>query len=887
MLWHSLRSEDVFSQLETGKSGLTTAQATDRIARFGPNEIKGGKKISPLRIFLSQFANYLILILLAAAVISAAIGYLQGEGENYVDAALIFVIVFANGIFGFFQEYKAERSLEALRLLSPAKAIVLRHGQKHEVNASEIVPGDILLLRQGAKVPADARVFEGNNLHLDESLLTGESMPVPKMDTVLPAQTNLAERFNMVFKDTIVTTGVGRAVVTETGNSTEVGRIAQTLVSMGQKTTPFQSELEQLGKKLGSLVLVVVAFVALTQIFLHEASIIVVFIAAVSLAVAAIPEGLPAVVTLALSFGTRKMAKKNALVRKLGAVEGLGAVDVICTDKTATLTENRMTVTKIFFNGEEIDVTGTGYGLDGKFLIGKIEANPKELHPLLRAGVLCNDASISVGEGNRMDFVGDPTELALVVAARKAGLSEHRLNSEFPRVYEIPFSSERKSMVTVHKAGDGGCLVFMKGAPETVLQHCSMALSGGREQKLTAEAKRGVLEKNALFASNALRVLGVAYKKAPRDCGKKNLEEGLVFLGLQAMIDPPRQEVKESIETCRKAGIRVVMVTGDNAITAKAIAEQLGLETSSLEGNDVHIMTEQQLRAAVEKTDIFARVSPDHKLRILRALQANGHTVAMTGDGVNDAPALHAADVGVAMGNRGTDVAREASDIILLDDNFKTIEEAVGEGRTIFFNIRKFVLYLLICNIAEVLVIFFASFWKVIALNAPQLLWVNLLTDGLPALALGVDPMPPDIMHRKPKKKSEKVINRKTMALIAGIGLLDTAFLLGIFYVGARSSIMLAQTMLFTGIILSEFVRIPVIRSQEKLGLFSNKWLVAAMLVSLALQLALIYSPLGALFGIVPLGASDWGVLLLLIGLSAAAAISTAKLINKVMPESG
>ncbi|MCX6799434.1 MAG: cation-translocating P-type ATPase [Candidatus Diapherotrites archaeon] len=897
MLWHGLAYEEVFRQLETTREGLSGEKAAERLQRYGANEIKIGKKISPLKIFLSQFTNFLILVLLAAAAVSIVVGFMQNEPEDYINAGLILVIVVANGLFGFFQEYRAERSLEALRKMSPSKAMVLRGGQKFELDALEIVPGDIILLQPGDKVTADARIFDSINLHVDESLLTGESVPVSKISDVLPDSTILAERANMLFKNTIVTSGVGKAVVTETGSATEVGKIAEKLGEGGQKVTPFQVELGSLGKRLGLLVFIVIAFVALTQVFLNEAPLLAIFIIAISLAVAAIPEGLPAVVTLALAFGTRKMAKKNALVRKLGSIESLGSVDVICTDKTATLTENRMTVTKIFFNRQEIDVTGTGYDLEGEFKIGKKSVAPEEMQLLLTAGALCNDAGISVGENSGLCFVGDPTELALVVSARKAGLSESALNSEMPRVDEVPFSSELKRMLTVHKTS-GGKTAFMKGAPETVLQHCGRIFVDGKEKKLSEEDKKEILEKNSLFASKALRVLGFAYKKAvsarEKPGGEKRsgseksgFEKEMVFLGLQAMIDPPRREVHESIETCKRAGIKVIMVTGDNIVTAKAIGSQLGLGTTAIDGSEVEAMSEQQLRKAVEHAEIFARVSPQHKLRILKALQANGHTVAMTGDGVNDAPALHAADVGVAMGHRGTDVAREASDIILLDDNFHTIQEAVGEGRTIFSNIRKFVLYLLICNIAEVLVVFVASLFKVIAFTAPQLLWINLLTDGMPALALGVDPAPPDIMRRKPKKKGEKVINKRSMMLIASIGALDTVFLLAIFFIalGMGGGLVLAQSMLFTGIILSEIIRLVVIRGQEKLGLFSNKWLVAAVAASLALQLALIYSPLGALFGVVALGATEWGVLLGLLALSAVVAIATTKIVVKITPE--
>jgi Ca2+-transporting ATPase len=892
--------EDVFEQLESGKKGLSFDQVHFRLKKFGKNEIRIEKKISPWKIFLGQFKSFLILVLLAAAGISFAISFFPGYGENLVNAVLIFIIVVLNGIFGFFQEFKAEKSLEALKKMSPSKAMVLRNSQKLSVDASELVPGDVIFLEAGEKVPADARLFEARNLHLDESLLTGESVPMSKRTALLDQKTPLAERKNMVFKNTVVTSGTGLAVVTDTGLSTEVGKIAERLQGQEQKTTPFQAELDGLGKKIGLLVLLVVVFVAVNQvIFLNMeggllARIMIVFLTAVSLAVAAIPEGLPAVVTWSLSRGTRRMAKKNALVRKLAAVEGLGDVDVICTDKTATLTENRMTVTKIFSNNKTVSVTGTGYDLDGDFMLGKLKIPAEEFELMLKAGALCNNASISFDEQNNLSFVGDPTEIAFLVTARKAGLNENRLSRAFPRINEIPFSSVKKRMVTVHNAGNKKALVFMKGAPEVVLEHCSKILLQGKEVPFTKKHKETILQKNREFAEQALRVLGFAYKKTSSPKGKKALEQELVFLGLQAMIDPPRKEVKQSIAECSEAGIRVVMVTGDNVLTAKAIAEQLGLGKKAMDGNQVHSLSDQALREKVEEVDVFARVSPSAKLRILKCLQANGHVVAMTGDGVNDAPALHSADVGVAMGMRGTDVAREASDIILLDDNFSTIKEAVKEGRKIFDNIRKFVNYLLTCNVAEVLVVFLVSFGGWAALLPVQLLWINLLTDGPPALALGVDPGNENIMKRKPKKKGEGVINKRLSYLIGAIGIWITALLVAVFFLGLEyGGFVLAQTMVFTGFILFEFVRIAVIRHQEGLGFFQNKWLIYAIGISLVMQLALLYTPLGRLFSLTTLSSRGfsaleqffWGTLLAGCAVSWVGAIAITKVVVWLTPK--
>jgi len=899
LLWHGLHLNDVFRQLESSKKGLSFGQASQRLKEHGLNQIRLEKRVSPLKIFLAQFKGFLILVLIAAALISFAISFFPGYGDNLVNAILIFVIVVANGFFGFFQEFKAEKSLEALKKLSPDKATVVRQGQKHVVEAVELVPGDVVVLEPGERVPADARVFQVRNLHVDESLLTGESVPVSKKVGVLAQELALAERINMVFKNTVVSSGTGLAVVTETGLSTEVGKIAERLQGSSQKITPFQLELDRLGKRIGFLVLIVVIFVAFNQLFFLNLEggfinrLVVVFLTAVSLAVAAIPEGLPAVVTWSLSRGTRRMAKSNALVRKLTSVESLGDVDVICTDKTATLTENRMTVTKIFFNGKSVNVSGTGYDLDGKFSVGKIGVPPQEFEMLLRAGALCNNASISFDEENKQQFVGDPTEIAFLVSARKAGLNENRVARQMPRTDEIPFSSDRKRMVTVHDGGSKGEIVFMKGAPETVLERCSKIFLNGKVQPLTKNLEKTIIGKNSEFASSALRVLGFAYKEIKKG-SRKDLEKELVFLGLQAMIDPARKEVKQSIAECRDAGIRVVMVTGDNVITAKAIAEKIGLGRRALDGTELHRLTDQELRREVEETDVFARVSPSAKLRILKSLQANGHVVAMTGDGVNDAPALHSADVGVSMGVRGTDVAREASDIILLDDDFSTIKEAVKEGRTIFDNIRKFVNYLLTCNVAEVLVVFLLSFGGWAALSPVQLLWINLLTDGPPALALGVDPSNKSIMKRKPKRRGEGVINKRLAYLIGGIGGWITLLLIAVFFAGMHfGGFVLAQSMVFTGFILFEFVRVAVIRHQERLGLLSNKWLAYAIGFSLFLQLFLLYSPLGKFFGLVSFSLQGfsqieitfWSILIVGMVVSWIGALAITRVVVAATPE--
>jgi Ca2+-transporting ATPase len=849
MDWHSLSIGEAFQRLESGRGGLPWDEARERLAEFGRNEILLKRRLSPLKIFVSQFTSPLVLILIFAAIVSYAVGFVPGQKPHILDSALILVIVFANGVFGFLQEYNAEKSIEALRRLSPEKATVLRGGEKHVVDARELVPGDIILLSSGDKVGADARLVEAGALRVDESMLTGESSPVSKQCREIPAESPLHARTNMVFKDTVVVGGKAVALVVGTGIATELGRIAESIQAVPPKMTPFQIELEGLGRKLGIAIFAIIVFIAIVQLLAQVADIVTIFLTSISLAVAAIPEGLPAIVTLSLAFGTKKMLSKNSLVRKLSVVESLGSVDVICTDKTGTLTENRMTVKKVFANGAEIDVGGTGYGLDGDFMLGEIPIPAGEISLLLQAGVLCNDAAISSQNGETA-FVGDPTEIALLVSARKAGLGEKRLRSTFPRVSEVPFSSERKKMTTVHRH-EGKLVAFMKGAPEVVLEDCSRIFENGKITKLGKAKRREIISANKRFAGSALRVLAFAFKDVKKGASKASIEKNMVFLGLQAMIDPSREGVGESISICRDAGIRVVMVTGDNLETAKAIASQIGVGNRAMPGSAIDSMGEFELRKTVEETDIFARVSPVHKQRILAALRDNGHIVAMTGDGVNDAPALKAADVGIAMGKRGTDVARETSDMILLDDNFKTIEEAIAEGRTIFSNIRKFVNYLLTSNFAEVCVVFFVSLAGYLPITAVQLLWINLLTDGFPALALGIDPRMPDVMSKKPRPKGEGVINTRLAYLIVSIGFLMTVLSVAMFFIALKQGgLMLAQTMVFTSLIFFEFVRIAVIRAQEKLGFFSNKWLVAAIAFSLLLQFAVLNEPLAVFFGV-------------------------------------
>jgi len=869
--------KEVFDNLKSSVKGLEEKEAERRLKKYGYNELEEKDKISFFKIFLSQFNDFLIIILVLAAIVSYAIGFFPGQTSHNVDAVLILSIVFLNGIFGFIQDYKAEKSILALKKLAKPVALAMRNGKEHEVESRNLVPGDIVILNQGDQISADLRIIEGNNLEMDESVLTGESSGVSKKVCFYEKAIPLAERRNMLYMNTNVVRGRAKAIVVNTGMQTEVGKIAYQISKAKERLTPFQIEINKAGKKIGLIILIIIGFIAIVQILARALSFVDIFLTSISLAVAAIPEGLPAVVTLALAFGTRKMLKKKALVRKLPVVEGLGSVNVVCTDKTGTLTENKMTVRKLYFDNKIVDVGGIGYDTKGKFYEGRKRLNPKKFTPLLLAGLLCNDTAGGMDKNGKKKYLGDPTEIALLVSAKKAKIS----GDGFKRVDEIPFSSDRKRM-TVICTEDGKRTAYMKGALEVVLEKCSRIYESGKEKNLTGKKKKEILKVQEEMAEKALRVLAFAYKQTrKRD---KRIENKMIFLGLQGMIDPPRKEVREAIKICRTAGIRVVMITGDHKITAQAIAKEVGVGNRTLEGKDIDRVSHSNLKKKVEETDIFARVSPSHKVRILKALQSNGHIVAMTGDGINDAPALKNADVGIAMNIRGTDVARQTSDMILLDDNFATITKAIKEGRTIFDNIKKFVNYLLTSNFAEVFVVFFASLAGYLPITAVQLLWINLLTDGAPALALGVDQSVPGVMKRKPRIKKDGVINKRLMYMIGAIGIKMTLILLIIFFIGLTKGIEVARTMVFTGIVLYEFVRIWVIRKQEKLKFFSNKWLILALGISILLQLTVVYSPLNKFFGVVPLGIFGWGVILIGVGVGWGLAMIITRVVIRLTP---
>ena len=890
--WHVASLDSVFETLETSESGLEPSDARERLDRVGPNEVEAGTETSPLRILAEQYTSALIWVLIVAAVVMAGVGHL-------IDAGVIAGIVVFITIFGFVQDYRAEQSIQALRAMSTTYAIVRRDGEKSEIDARKIVPGDVIFVESGDIVPADARLITESNLAVDEAALTGESVGVSKQVGTAKADVALADRTNMLYKDTVVERGSGSAVVVETGPESEIGQIATALEEAEERATPFQTEMDRLGKIIAGIVIGAVAVIAIAELVVGDTPPLEVFLTAVGIAVSAVPEGLPAVITLSLALGARRMADQNALVRRLPIVEALGSVDVICTDKTGTLTEEEMTVQRIVANRETYEVTGTGYGTDGEFLRDGDPVEPDRVAEVLRCGMLCNNVDVGTRErdvagGDASDerdagertYLGDPTEIALFVAAQKAGFDHDELDASYPRVGEVEFTSGRKRMTTVHETPDGETVAYMKGAPETVLERCDRELVEGEIVDLTDERRREIEDRNESFAENALRVMGFAYRpEVPREKAAhpdEDLEREMVFLGLQGMLDPPRPEVADALEGCLTAGINVVMITGDNAVTARAVGDAIGLRsTRVISGPELEEMRDEELAAIVDDVDVFARTSPEHKTRILQTLQEKGHTVAMTGDGVNDAPAVKNADVGIAMGIRGTDVTEQASDIVLLDDNFATIRDAVKGGRRIFDNVRKFVNYLLSGNGGEVTMIFTGSMVGLGLVITPiQILWINVVTDGIPALSMGVDPAADDIMERDPRPRDEGVITKRIVVSIVGIAAFMTICLLPLFTINYTGELVpgyevlgtvlgwtpsyepsrdLAQTMVFTGFVVMEIVRIQAIRFRYGLGLTSNRWLVLAVGVAIVLQLLVLYTPTGQLlFDVEPLALEHW-----------------------------
>jgi P-type Ca2+ transporter type 2C len=833
--------EDVFRGLNCKEDGLTTYQAELRLNEYGLNEISIDEGVSPIKILINQFASPLVWILVAALGISIFL-------QEYIDSTVIAIIIVVNAVLGFFQEYRAEKAIDALQKMASPLATVFRDGKEIQIDSKYVTPGDILILKAGDKIPADARLFEVFGLQVMEAPLTGESQPVSKNIEVCKEYTQVADRKNMVYSATVITQGKGKAIITATGMKTEVGKIANLIKESHEKLTPLQKKLRLLGKKLTIAVVVVAVVIFLTGILTGQSA-SVMFLTAIALAVAAIPEGLPAVITISLAIGVKRMIKKNVLIRKLPSVETLGSVSVICTDKTGTLTHNQMTVTKILIDNKIYSVTGNGYKADGEFMDGEKKISSKIFSPLLKIGLACNDAQLSK-DGKKLVVIGDPTEAALLVTARKGNISEKAVSK---RTDEIPFTSERKMMTTIH-----GKTSYTKGAPNEIITKCDRILINGVVKRLSRETVKAILAENEKFASQALRVLGFAYNEGK---DTKTAEKGMIFVGLQAMIDPPRKEVKDSIKRCQEAGIRVIMITGDQLATAKAIANELGIVGEAVEGKNFSRIS--NLEKDIKIIGIFARVNPKNKLDIVKALKSQGHVVAMTGDGVNDAPALKKADIGISMGLSGTDVAKEASDMILTDDNFTSIVNAVEEGRGIFDNIRKFVNYLLSSNLGEIVVILLASiFGFPLPLTAIQILWINLVTDGLPATALGFDPHSDAIMLRKPRPAKESILSNDLKWDIIVFGILIGVFCLILFWLYQDSGLVKAQTMVFTGIVVFELVRLQIIRGQYQLGFFSNKLLVGAVILSIILHLATIYSPANVWFKTAPLEVFDWAMII-------------------------
>jgi Ca2+-transporting ATPase len=849
--YYCLTLEKLYEGLQTQPTGLTSQEAEDRLKQYGKNEIKQGKQISPLKIFFAQFHNFVVYILLVALIISFALG-------ESVDAIVIATIIVLNSVFGFVQEFKAEKSIEALKKMASPRANVVRAGKEKNIDAKELVPGDVVKLQTGDKVPSDARLIEQSNLQTSESSLTGESVPVKKETHELPEKTALADRSNMVFAGTIVANGRGFAVVTKTGIKTEIGKIASLIQEKEEDPTPLQIKLDKLGKTLALVTIGICALVFLAEVFkdgsFEQAAIMEFFIVAVSLAVAAIPESLPAVVTIGLAIGVQRMVKRNALIRRLPSVETLGSTTVICSDKTGTLTKNEMTVKKIYANGQIIDLSGSGYGQEGEFFVGEEKVDPKNFELLLKIGTLNNDAAF---DGNQV--IGDPTEAALIVSAAKAGLIRSELEKILPRKDEIPFTSERKIMTTIHPM-DGTDHSFVKGAAEIVIDLCETIYENGKTVELTPEKRLEIKELTKSFANQALRVLGFAFKKLEESSEK---EKQLTFIGLQAMIDPAREEAKESIRKCHAAGIRVIMITGDHQTTANAIAKEIGIEGKVITGSDLENISD--LGNHVEEISVYARVNPEHKIRIVKALRTNGHIVAMTGDGVNDAPALKEADIGIAMGITGTDVSKEASDMILTDDNFSSIVNAVEEGRGIYDNIKKFVTYMFSSNLGEILTLFIAIMIGLpLPLIAIMILWINLVTDGLPALALSVDPIDAHVMERSPGKVDEKILSKALVTTMILVGVSMTVVTLGLFswYLHEGYELQYAQTIAFTVLTLSQLFNVLNCRSEGKsifrVGFFSNVNLIYAVSLSFLIHLSVIYTPLRVYFKTVPLNLEDW-----------------------------
>lgn len=853
--WHSLTVEEVLQKLNSRVSGLSSKEAEERLKQYGRNELVAKKK-SPLEMFVKQFANFLIGILLVATAISFILG-------EVIDATAILIIVLIMAIMGFVQEYRAERTLEALKKLAAPTCKVLRDGEEKVIPAAEVVPGDILLLSEGDRIAADARVIESIELETDEAPLTGESTPVAKLANItFPPDTIVGDRKNMVFMGTYVVRGKGRAVVVATGMSTEFGKITKMVVEAEEEKTPLEVELDEFGKRIGTIILGICAVVFALTLFLEHTDVLDALMLAVALGVAAVPEGLPAIATAILAVGARRMAAKNALVRKLAAVEGLGAVNVICSDKTGTITKAEMTVKVIKMLKASYEVTGSGFEPKGEIKLMSGVNNENDIKFLLEiiAAHTLPDIKLVYEEG-QWRIRGSPTEGAALVLSYK-GLGEEGVKAAAEKLKVVkvfPFDRFRKRKSTIHEYG-GKYLLVSSGAPEILLDISSNVRVNGLDEELTASVKKLITEHITDLASNGFRTFGIAYRvmdKLVEDM--EEAERNLTFFAVLGIIDPPREGVKEAVEVAKRAGVKVVMVTGDHKLTAMAVARMIGLEVRDdtvLEGKELEAMSDEEFLKVVDRINVYARVTPEHKARIVKALKSKGFRVAMTGDGVNDAPALKMADIGVAMGIKGTEVAKEASQLVLLDDNFVTIVEAIKEGRVIFENLKKPINYLLTCNLGEVATVFGAEIIGLPPILRPiHLLWINVTTDALPAIALGFEPPEPGILERPPRSPKERFITNRKLVYYIVMGVILGAVTIWAFTQSLPYGIRYAQTVAFTTLVLSEFGRSIVSRSENVnvWKLPGNRWLLPALITSLILQLIVLYTPINVAFSAVPL----------------------------------
>ena len=871
--WEIFELDEIFDKLDTSEeNGITDDEAQSRLEKYGENKLKEESGVSLISILLDQFKSILIVVLILAALLSAYTAWL--ESEPFTEAYVILFIVLMNAVLGFIQEYRAEKAVEALKEMITQEVLVIRDGKEKIINSEKIVPGDIILLEAGGRVSADSRIIKSYNLQVDEAVLTGESVPVSKLNKTAEKPTE--DPSNMVFMGTTISSGRAIAVVVNTGMSTRFGEIAELVQAVETEAPPLKKKVEKMGRKLALISVVLISWVFIIGYFILDIELIEIFLVAVSLGVSAIPEGLPAVLTITLALGVNDMAKHNAIVRKLSSVETLGSTTVICSDKTGTITKNEMTVTKIILPNREIEVTGTGYTPKGEVRENNEEVTiENELEFLIKIGILCNSSELII-EQDKINVVGDRTEAALLTLGEKVGLKKEELKKTNTLIDELPFDSNRKMMSSIYKDDEGKTRAYIKGAPEIILDKSNKIFLGNNVEKLEDENKKEYYEEVQNLAEKALRVLAFGYKDVPEqeDYEQESVEEDIIFVGLVGMIDPPRDGVAGAVETARKAGVKTVMVTGDFLATAKAIAQQVGIINDTgdkhFTGENLTAMDDAELDAVITEARVFARVSPNDKVRIAESYRRLGEIVAMTGDGVNDAPAIKTADIGIAMGIKGTDVSREASDMILEDDNYATIVDAIKRGRMIFDNITKYIRLMLAANFDEFLLITVAiSLGMPLPLLPIHILWINLITDGLPALALSVDPPQDDVMMRPPRDPNEGILDRFWLFIIAA-ALLAFIISFSVFWYSLTylGEIIKARSMLMTSIVFFELVLAFQTRSDKynvlELGLdgfIGNKYLAISFIVSVLIQLGLLNIPLlYTTFNLSPLSITELGV---------------------------